>query len=115
MTRVIDIRHWLDEKGDPHPRLRSQVLRVARLIEYGGPLAIGHVRETLVECSRRPGRKPCLGLLWVVKTERGTLDALCYTCESDHVVISGWQDTQWADGPMEPLSPDDREDAVATS
>jgi hypothetical protein len=38
---IVDPHHWLDENGDlpvDNPRLRRQVLRVARLIEYGGPL-----------------------------------------------------------------------------
>ena len=66
---VVDIRHWLSKHGDlptkPAP-LRRNALRVARLIEYNGPLEVGHSRETLVECTKRPGRRPCLGLMWVM-------------------------------------------------
>jgi hypothetical protein len=51
MTHVINIQHWLDEDGDPVPAVRRQALRVARLIEYGGPLGVGYIRGTLVECS----------------------------------------------------------------
>lgn len=107
MTLVVDIRHWLDENGDPHPRVRKQALRMARLIEYGGRLARGQCRETLVECSRRPVRKPCLGLLWVLKADDDTIDAYCHVCKAERILISGWQETQWADGPMEPFSTDD--------
>ena len=110
MTLVVDVRDWLDENGDPpdgHPRLRRRALRLARLIEYGGPLRPGELRETLVECARRPGHEPCPGLLWVRKTEQDTLDALCWICREDHVVISGWQDTLWAEGPMAPASAED--------
>ena len=49
---IVDPWHWLDKDGDlpvDNARLRRQVLRVARLIEYGGPLLPLHTRETLVE------------------------------------------------------------------
>lgn len=39
---VVDPWHWLTEDGhfpDNNMRLRRQILRIARLIEYGGPLA----------------------------------------------------------------------------
>jgi len=105
MTHVIDIRHWLDEDGFPARPVRKQALRVARLIEYGGPLEIGHTRATLVECSRRGDRRPCEGLLWVVKADARTIEAFCAMCRREHLLISGWEDTEWADGPMEPLPP----------
>lgn len=107
MRLVVDIRHWLDEHADiPHdnPTLRRRVLRIARLIEYGGPLARGEFRETLVECSCRPMRKPCLGLLWVSKEEDDRIYGYCLICTQEEIVISGWRDTMWADGPMEPAT-----------
>ena len=99
MALVIDIRHWLDEHGEPVPAVRRRALRVARLIEYGGPLAPRHTRPTLVECSRRG----CHGLLWVVKQPGGTIDALCPDCEREHLVIEGWESTCWAEGPLPAL------------
>ena len=69
MHLSVNIRDWLDDNDEPAtPALRSKVLRIARLIEYGGTLERGEMRLTLVECSRRPGRKPCEGLLFVTKT-----------------------------------------------
>lgn len=107
MAHVVDIRHWLDETGNPAPQVRRQALRIARIIEYGGPLAPGYTRETLVECSRRPGRTPCEGLLWVVKTDKALIEAFCRICEQERILISGWQYTDWAAGPMEPVSIND--------
>jgi len=107
VTLVVDIRHWLTEDGEPVLALRRRVLRLARLIEYGGPLKVGQARETLVECTMRPGRKSCLGLLWVLKREDGRIDALCNVCKGDQVIISGWEATEWAKGPMDPISFDD--------
>lgn len=109
MTDVINIQHWLDENGDPAPPVRRQALRVARLIEYGGPLAVGHARATLVECSRRVDRRPCVGLLWVVKKDEATIEAFCVTCRREHLLVSGWEITEWADGPMDPLPPEDED------
>lgn len=107
MVASIDIRHWLTDSGNPHPNVRRPALRVARLIEYGGLLEPGQMRETLIECSRRPGRKPCEGLLWVVKTDDGHIEAFCQVCKQERIYISGWEDTEWADGPMEPVDPDE--------
>jgi hypothetical protein len=109
MTHVINIQHWLDEKGEPASEVRRQALRVARLIEYGGPLEVGYIRGTLVECSRRVDRRPCKGLLWVGKIDDRTIEAYCMTCRREHLLISGWEDTHWAGGPMEPLGPEGQE------
>jgi hypothetical protein len=109
MTSVINIQHWLDENGHPAAVVRRQALRVARLIEYGGPLDIGHARATLVECSKRVNRRRCEGLLWVVKADAHTIEAYCTTCRREHLLISGWEETEWAHGPMIPLPPEDDE------
>ncbi len=104
MHLVVDIRHWLNENDEPAtPQLRRRVLRLARLIEYGGPLKPGETRLTLVECSRRPRRGACEGLLWVTKTDDDYLYAWCPRCEEDSVTISGWQATLYADGPPPPF------------
>lgn len=105
MTRVVYLPHLLDEDGtlpfeDP-PRAR-RALRCAQFVEYAGPLAVGQTRETLVPCSRRPGRKACRGLTWVLKPNAETIEAVCLVCGATEVVITGWDDTDWADGPMEP-------------
>jgi hypothetical protein len=103
---VVNIRHWLDDRGElplsPAP-LRKNALRVARLIEYGGPLRVGEARETLVECTKRVDRKPCPGLMWVLKPEKATILAECVHCGRDQVHITGWEFTIWADGVMDPV------------
>lgn len=101
----VDIQHWLDEYGEPAEPVRRKALWIARMIEYGGPLEPLFSRETLIECTMRPKRRPCRGLLWVAKTADGRIDAWCRTCEQLNVMISGWQETFWAEGPMEPLGP----------
>jgi len=58
--------------------------------------------ETLVPCKRQPNRKPCLGLMWVMKRSDDRIEAFCFVCKDTEAIISGWQDTEWAEGPMEP-------------
>ena len=102
---VVDPHHWLTEDGDfpDNPRVRNRMLRVAALIEYGGPLPKMHGRETLLPCLRRPGGKACKGLLVVIKREDEALRAFCPTCGKDEFWITNWQDTLWAEGPMPPM------------
>jgi len=106
VTLTVDIRDWLDEDDclPDHPlRLRRNALRIITLIEYGGQLQQLEGRETLVPCKRRPRRKQCLGLMWVVKRNDDRIEARCPFCNETEAIISGWQDTQWAHGPMDPL------------
>jgi hypothetical protein len=108
MKLVVDPRHWLTREGcipEEPAGLRRKMLRVARIIEYGGPLAPGELRETLIECSCRPNRKPCPGLLWVEKLPDCTIVAFCVVCEQEEIYVHDWEMTEWADGPMEPLAP----------
>jgi hypothetical protein len=106
MTLVVDITHWLEKDGSlptANVRLRRQALRIVRFIEYGGPLERLEARETLVECKRRPGRKQCLGLLWVMKLPDDRIEVFCHGCRYIEAVISGWQETIWAEGVMPPV------------
>jgi hypothetical protein len=110
MVLVVDPWHWLRPDGalpDDNPRLRTKVLRVARFIEYGGALEPRQFRETLIECKRRIAGKPCPGLIWVRKSEEDAIVAFCMICRQDEMFIYNWHDTEWADGMMEPASPDD--------
>jgi hypothetical protein len=107
--RVIDPHHWLDEHGNiptDNRRIRRQMIRVAHFIEYGGPLERGEFRETLIECRRRPSGQECLGLMWVRKTNDDSIISYCMVCKTDEALVRNWQDTDWADGPMEPVPPD---------
>ncbi len=99
----VNIQHWLDENGCPDERVRRNALCIARMIEYGGPLERGFMRQTLIECTMRPKRRRCPGLRWVSKREDDIIEAWCGTCDQQRVYVSGWQDTEWADGMMEPV------------
>ena len=106
---IVDPRDWLSEHGDlpdAPPRLRANALKVARLIEYGGPLAPGESRETLIECSKRPNRSRCPGLLWVTKRADNAIQAGCMVCKQDEILVRNWEETAWAEGPMESVRMD---------
>src|SRR5262249_9209317 len=101
MTLIVDINHWLEEDGSiptSNLRLRRNALRVARFVEYGGPLAKLEGRLTLVECKRRPNRQQCLGTMWVAKQEDDRIQVHCSFCADVESVISGWDETPYAEG-----------------
>lgn len=103
---VVDPWHWLDKDGYflvENPVLYRRMLRIARFIEYGGPLEKHEMRETLIECTRRPKKKQCLGLMWVVKTEDDGILAHCMACGNEEAYVHNWQQTEWAGGMMEPV------------
>lgn len=105
MVAVVNPSHWLTDTGElpDEPRLRAKTLRVAQCIEAGGPLPRGHARETLIPCRKRPGGKACLGLLVVLKQDDDAIHAFCKVCTADEYLIYEWEDTLWANGPMEPV------------
>ena len=108
---IVDASHWLNEDGAlpaDSPLLYRRALRMAQFIEYGGTLQPGEMRETLVQCSKRPKRKRCCGLMWVTKTPglqplAPNILAFCMACGNEEMLISNWHGTVWADGMMDPL------------
>ncbi len=87
---IVDIRHWLTDDlslPDDPPRLRRNALRIASFIEYGGPLRRFDGRETLVSCKHRPRRKPCPGLMWVMKRDDDRIEAFCFVCRETEAII----------------------------
>ena len=101
MTLVVDPWHWLTLAGEipaGRPRLRRNVLNVARVVEYGATLSRGQFRETLLECSNRLRGARCQGLLWVEKRTDDSLLAFCPKCTADHLLVHNWQGTRWSNG-----------------
>jgi hypothetical protein len=105
MVTVVNPRDWLNADGSlpSEPRLRKRAVRVAQCIEYGGPLDRGHARETLIPCRRKLDKKACPGLLWVLKQSDDAIHAFCQVCDGEEFLIYEWEDTDWAEGPMEPV------------
>lgn len=105
MITVATPSHWLNEDGSfpTDPRLHARAIRLAQCIEAGGSLQRGQARETLIACRRRPGGQTCLGLLWVLKQNDDAIHAFCGLCKADEYLIYEWEDTLWAEGPMDPV------------
>jgi hypothetical protein len=98
---VVDPNHWLSPTGEiikTDARLFDRMLRIARFIEYGGPLKRSETRETLVECKRRVKGKRCMGLMKVFKADDGGILAHCPACENYEAYVQNWQGTPWASG-----------------
>jgi hypothetical protein len=105
-TLVVDPWHWLTKDGHflfDNPRLHRRMLRIARFIEYGGPMKRNETRETLIDCKRRPKGRACVGLMWVVKTADDAIVAQCARCRNQEAFIHNWQTTEWAAGMMDPV------------
>lgn len=104
---VVDPWHWLNQDGSlpfDQPQLFKKALRVAQVIEYGGTLAPSERRETLLQCAKRPNKQQCQGLLWVLKTQKDEIVAFCVLCQHNEMMVRNWQETEWADGMMAPVT-----------
>ena len=44
--------------------------------------------------------------MWVVKTADDAILAQCLVCKTEEALIHDWQETEWADGMMEPVPVD---------
>ncbi len=102
---AVDVNDWLDHGCLPAEtsHLRREALRVVRFIEYGGSLRQHEGRETLIECRQRSQGRACGGFLWVSKRADDRISVFCSRCHQIEAVISGWEGTVWAAGPMPPL------------
>lgn len=94
---VIDIRHYLDEKGDlpkmPDPAMRLAVYFgsiVAWVSGYAGPDG----ELTNVPCHRSRSRPPCYGEVYARLTAGDAIVFRCSAC-GEEGTISGWRGTRW--------------------
>jgi len=93
----INIQHWLDETktGPATPRLKSKVKKITEIITYLTSEMTGIHVDTPPMCWRRPGRRPCPGLLDVsFDPETGQIVWFCDEC-GDEGAISGWEGLIW--------------------
>jgi hypothetical protein len=94
---VINIQHWLDETktGPAAPQLKLKVKKMAEIITYLTSELMEIPVDSPPRCWRRPGRKPCKGILEIfLDPETGQIYWYCKVC-GDEGAISGWEGLIW--------------------
>ena len=93
----IDIRHWLDDTKTcaAVPQLRLKVKKITEIITWLTSDLMDMPVGPPPKCWRRPGRKPCTGILDIfLDPETGQIVWLCNVC-GDEGAISGWEGLIW--------------------
>lgn len=94
-TLITNLTHFLDERGriappsGPARRLADFLTHIVATVTHDpdGPLAP-------IRCRRRPGRKPCPGILDAIFGADEEILWECPQCH-DHGVITDWQNSFW--------------------
>jgi hypothetical protein len=92
---ITDLKHFLDERGCIAP-MPGPARRLAEFLTHV-VATITHDMDELpapIRCRRRPGRKPCPGILDAQFGEEFEIFWMCPEC-LDEGVIRGWEDTFW--------------------
>lgn len=64
---------------------------LTHIVEAGTTSPVGEPTVTVIPCSRRPGRRPCPGLIEVVRLDvPASIEWWCPVC-GDEGVVSGWE------------------------
>lgn len=94
---VINIQHWLDEtkSGPAVPQLKAKIKKLTEIITYATSECAGLPTPSVPKCWRRPGRKPCDGILDIFfHPETDDIYWHGETCR-DSGLVSGWQGLIW--------------------
>lgn len=95
---VIDIRHYLDDKGTLTPGLPVPAMAIAlfcgAVVAWvsGWPGPDGEL--TNVPCRRSRSRPPCWGEVCARLTPDDRIEWRCRAC-GEEGVVSGWRGTRW--------------------
>lgn len=117
MAWMVNLTHYLDSEGRIAPNMPVEAWRLAR---YFGSIAAaasatldGGDARNFVRCRKRPGRKPCSGLIQddflepidsigkpdlAFNVEGLGIGWRCPVC-GDQGVITGWADSPWDRSP----------------
>lgn len=97
-TWITDLTHFLDEEGriaptkGPARRLAEFFASIVAMGSHPEPIAPPEYR---VRCRRRPGRKPCAGLIEVdLDPVTEDVEWWCPIC-GDNGYIQNWKGTMW--------------------
>jgi hypothetical protein len=94
-TWVVDLRHFLAATGALAPDLPRSARRLA---EYWADIVAqgsNFDEPVTLRCRRRPGRRPCHGVLSILLD--ANLDGLLWECPvcGDNGIIRSWQGSFW--------------------
>jgi hypothetical protein len=97
-TWITDLTHFLDEKGRIAPE-RGPARRMAEfltsIVAMVSRPELVIPQEYRVRCRRRPGRKPCPGIIKAdLDPETEDVDWWCPVC-GDNGYIRNWKGTAW--------------------
>ncbi|MCA1702264.1 MAG: hypothetical protein LC808_02925 [Actinobacteria bacterium] len=88
---VSDLRHFLDLPDDVSGPARRMAERLTAIVRAATAGDAGSEWASALPCDRRPGRRPCLGHIAVLRTEvPPAIEWRCTSC-GDEGVISGWE------------------------
>ena len=98
-TWVTNILHCLDDNGEFAVKsgpARRVAEHMCAIVEDVTSRPADADWETAVPCRRRPGHKPCNGVIIAgyAKNDPTTIVWGCLACH-DEGYISGWQETTW--------------------
>ena len=92
-TYVTDIRHLLDDSGQPAPGPAGDMARyLGRIIEAGSVIPVGKGRLAPLRCANPSHRRRCGGQLGVVVPSTGAIEWECIGCR-ERGVITNWTGT----------------------
>ena len=95
-TWIVDLRHYLTPAG----AMAQMTSRARILAEYFASIVVDATTNLddppTVRCRRRPGHRPCSGIVMPYPSADENDDILwhCPVCH-DNGIISGWQNTLW--------------------
>jgi len=97
-TWVTDITHFLNEVGSIAPEsgpARKLAEHIAAIVTESTAILGGIEGYEKVSCRRRPGRRPCKGLInsWIDPKTR-VINWECPDC-GDNGYIANWEGTMW--------------------
>jgi len=97
-TWVTDLTHFLDETGGFPPNIPGPARRLG---EYLASIVAAATTEhgsrdqsTVIQCRRRPGRRPCPGVIRYKILSDTRVNWACSHCD-DNGFIANWQGTAW--------------------
>lgn len=105
---VADIRHFLDMPDDAPTPAKRIGLQLSALVRAATARPTGRGATSAIGCTRRPGQRPCGGLVMVFRRTSGEIAWSCDVC-GDEGAISGWEgspadvsglDDSYAEGDM---------------